>query len=470
MHCLRSAIALAAFVASFSSVAAQLTVPAYSSRPGAAYTLYLNFAGFSFTGIWGGTLNNGGTPGVTPAYSVDGNTSSFSATELTNIQRVWAWQAEKYAPFNVNVTTVDPAPAGSTDSQRQAFYDSTARLMHQVIGGSGSWTGGGGVSYLNVIQNTYTTTGQNGGAGPGLHTNWVFSGQAPTFIQFMGEGGAHENGHALGLQHQSDRNSAGTKLAEYSGGNWQTNGTPGGNSTVAPTMGVSYYALRGAWRNGSPSNTTSFQNDASVIQGKPGMGNFINDGISHDINTPSALPTTGNLINFNLAKGIIVPTNNTSPNPIGAANYTSDYFTFTTTGGAVTINLVSGSEFITPGLADNGAMLDGSLFLYSISDLVNPLFSAATVSLGETINQNLAAGSYVLQVASAGGKTLGSLDNPTSVQTQYYDMGSYFLTGIIPVAVPEPATIACCSLVAMGFGFQMWRVRRQRHKILDSQL
>src|SRR4029077_17324318 len=111
------------------SIQAQLTVPAYNSRPGAAYTLYLNFSGFTFTGNWGG--GSGPLPGVTPAYDFDGNAASFSAAELTSIQKIWAWHAESYAPFNINGTTVDPAAAGSTDPQRQAFYDQTARMMHQ---------------------------------------------------------------------------------------------------------------------------------------------------------------------------------------------------------------------------------------------------------------------------------------------------------------------------------------------------
>jgi len=472
MRCtmLRTAAILAVWATS-ASVHAQIAVPGYSSRPGAAYTLYLDFGGFSFTGIWGGSIFNGGTPGVTPAYSVDGNTTAFSTTELANIRQIWAWQAEKYAPFNVNVTTVDPAPNGSTDPQRQAFYDSTAQLQHQVIGGTGAWTSGIGVSYIDVIQNSYATAGENGGAGTGRHTNWVFSNNAPSQLQLIAESGAHENGHAFGLQHQSDRNAVGSMLTEYSGGNWQTNGSPGGNGTVAPTMGASYYAQRGTWRYGSPSDSGSiFQNDGVVIQSNTNMGNFYEDNISHNINAPSALPMTGNAINFNLAKGVIVPTDTLNPDPIGANNYTSDFFSFSTTGGLVTINLVAGSEFITPGVADNGAMIDGSLFLYSASNLVTPLFSAATITLGETISQNLLAGNYVIQVASAGGKLLGSLDNPTSVQTEYFDMGSFFLTGTIPTAVPEPTTIALCGLVLAGLGYSQWSKRRKLQKSLDESI
>ena len=56
------------------------SIPALNSRPGAAYTLYLNFGGFAFTGTWGGGATNG-TPGVTPAYTADAS-PDFSAAEV----------------------------------------------------------------------------------------------------------------------------------------------------------------------------------------------------------------------------------------------------------------------------------------------------------------------------------------------------------------------------------------------------
>ena len=40
-------------------------VPQLSSSPGAPYTIYLDFAGFNFTGSWG---SSGETPGNTPAF------------------------------------------------------------------------------------------------------------------------------------------------------------------------------------------------------------------------------------------------------------------------------------------------------------------------------------------------------------------------------------------------------------------
>src|ERR1043165_3350316 len=97
------ACALVATLCFSPSVQAAVPVPAfYSSRPGAAYTLYLDFGGFTYSGT-----RNGLTPGVTPAYSVDGDVTSFSALELSNIQQIWSRVATQYAPFNINVTTVD---------------------------------------------------------------------------------------------------------------------------------------------------------------------------------------------------------------------------------------------------------------------------------------------------------------------------------------------------------------------------
>lgn len=441
------------------TVHAQLTVPVLNSRPGAAYTIYLDFAGFNFTGTWLGF-----TPGFNAAYSVDGNFSAFSATELANIKNIWTRTAEKYAPYNINVTTVDPAVAAGqagSDFARQAYYETVPRFMHTVVGGNGSWTGGfGGYSYIGTTANSYNPAGSNGGAGAGFHTNFGFANEAPSNLQFVGEVSAHENGHGLNLNHQSDVNGSGSTLATYSRGN---GGTFGGAGTVAPIMGDSYYAQRGTWRNGTVENGGgALQNDARVLLGNAGItgngaGGFMDSGIGHTTGTATPLPMIGTSINFNLAKGLITP-NNALANPIGVNNYTTDIFSFSTAGGNVIINLVAGSEYITAGLADPTPTLDGSLAILDSGGTT--IFSAATSSLGETLNVNLAAGNYYIQILSAGGKILGSSDQPSAVSTQYYDMGSYFLTGIIPV--PEPTTMVLCGLSLAGMGVGIWRYRRRQ--------
>lgn len=112
------------------------SVPQLSSRPGAAYTMYINPAGFIYTGEWFGSF-----PGTNLGYNNRAPSETFNATEQTAIRVIWAAYANKYASFNVNVTTIDPAIAAgqaSTDLQRQNYYDSQAGMMHTVIGPPGA--------------------------------------------------------------------------------------------------------------------------------------------------------------------------------------------------------------------------------------------------------------------------------------------------------------------------------------------
>jgi hypothetical protein len=411
-----------------------IPVPAYSSRPGAAYTHYLNFGGFTFNGLWGGQASQ--NPGTTPAYTVDGDATTFNATELANIKNIWSRVAEKFAPFNINVTTVDPAPAG-TDASKQLYYDNTARLMHTVIGGSGGWTGGGGVSYVGVTRFSYTGTGTSNG----YHTNWAFSGQAPSNLQFVAEVTAHEDGHGLNLSHQSVYSGT-TLINEYNPG------TGVGVGSKAPIMGNSYSAARGLWRIGDAHDVYTggkiTQNDlAFMMSSNGGLSPFINDGIGHTLGTATPMPMNGLSIDFNTATGVIVPISSSPTVTGGSANFTSDYWSFTTGTGMVSLQVIAGRQSITPGFADPGAMLDASLEIYTTGGL--PLFSATTTSLSETLTVPLVAGTYIARVFSAG--------DPLALG--YYDIGSYFLKGTV---APEPSMVALVLMSASWLVFS-WRKR-----------
>src|SRR5688500_1552019 len=63
-------------------------VPIYHSLSTATAKLYLDFDGH-FESTWGTYRNLS-----SPAYDTDGNTASYSATELGNIQQIWARVAE----------------------------------------------------------------------------------------------------------------------------------------------------------------------------------------------------------------------------------------------------------------------------------------------------------------------------------------------------------------------------------------
>jgi hypothetical protein len=407
-------------------------VPQLSSLPGAPYTLYLDFAGFNFTGTWGGT---GQTPGSVEAF--DHVSGSFDAAEQTRISEVWAGAAQAYTAFNINVTTVDPAVAAGqadTDAHRQAYYEQTARLMHTIMTPSSGWYGPyGGVSYVDVTQYSYNPVGYNGGAGAGWHTNWDF---ADTWYsnQQAAQPAIHENGHGLNLLHQGDYQGS-TNVSEYSLGDGNS-----ANGTYAPIMGAAYYTQRGAWRLGDSNNGTSghTQNDVADLLGNSGLGSFRDDGIGHTQPTATPLPLSGTSVNYNLAKGIITPASATSPTPMGASNYTSDYFAFQAGTAPISLTVHDGTEFLSPGTADPGATLRSTLTIYNAQGLIMGTGVEDASTLFETFSGTLPAGNYYAKVSSYGGhaQTLGSYNT-----TYYYDMGSYFLTGVAAVLLAGDANL-----------------------------
>lgn len=432
MHTTHSTrVVLGLLVCSITSVATAEVhttgIPALNSRPGATYELYLNFGGFNFTGTWGAT---GLSPGNVQAY--ENTTGVFDPSQQNSIQEIWARVAQKYTPFDINITTIDPAVAAQqadTDAQRQAYYDQTPGLMHTVIA-NGTWFGAsGGASYLGVVADSWTTDIYNGGSGAGWHTNWVFPNYTGTSKQNIGEATAHEIGHGLNLLHQSDYNGD-SEIKEYSSG----------NNTYAPIMGKSYNALRGTWRLGDDGNG-NIQNDPAVIAANAGINGYVDDGIGHTLSTATPLPLTGDTVDFSAAQGVIVPLSISSPDPIGAAHYTSDYFSFFSDGQSITLTVNNGTQFLQPGIADPGVTLRSTL---QILDRDGNWVASGTESpstLSVTFSGTMDTGEYFAVISSYGG-SLQTLSNGfiTLNTTKYYDMGSYFLTGTGFSVIPEPAT------------------------------
>lgn len=421
------------------NAATALAAPALSSRPGAAYTVYLDFDGFNYTGNW-----DVGTPGNTPAWT--GTTAQ--------IQEVYARTAEKYAAFNVNVTTVDPAVAAgiltTNYSARQTYYDNTARMMHTVIGtsdrGGTNWTGGGGVSYVGTTQNTAASYGGLNGA----HTNWVFTNQlGPNGPSFIAEAAAHENGHGLSLNHQSD-------VAPLSPTEYSSNGGNVGNGSYAPIMGNSYSSQRGTWRTGTL-NTGTIQNDVKTLLSNSGM-TLVDDGIGHAFASATALPLTGSTINSTLAQGYIAPASSAAPTALGIDNYTKDYFKFSMgASGLISLTLTNGGDWLTPGSAAVGATLRSKLNIYGASDLLTPIGfgTEAADTMSSLFSGTLAAGDYYAEITSFGGR-----QSTYDANAQYFDMGSYILSGTgILAAVPEPGTFLYLMVGAAGLALVTVRRR-----------
>ncbi len=320
------------------------SIPVLNSYPSAYVQIYLDFDGDPAR-TW-----NGYNVPVTPAFDTDGDPTTFSDQELASIQEIWARVAEKYSPFNVNVTTVRPAD----------FSDRHA--LHLIIGGNAlgwnpSLPGGiGGVSEVGDFSD-------------GVGTNvYVFPPNLSNNPKPIAECAAHESGHAFYLQHQSTW--VGSTKTEYS--------TNGGSTLKAPIMGNSYGAARGLWWYGTSSiSSASIQDDLYYLT-FPGVNlDYRPQDHGQSIATADALTVNGTTLT---GSGVIAQTTDT------------DYFSFTTPAGSVIFNV---------NVAQYGPMLDAAVELRDSSGTV--LASADTASLGETITYSIpTAGTYYLVVKSHG--------------------------------------------------------------------
>lgn len=354
-------------------------VPAFSSLPGANHTIYLDFDGHVSQNTQWNTYF--GVSSInSPAYDTDGNTSTFSASELADIENAWNRIAEDFVPFNVNVTTVDPG----VEALRKSGTGDSQWGIRVIITRDTQGTGAGGVGYIDSF-NWSTDTG--------------------VFVYVTGgknvaEAASHEVGHSLGLAHD------GTASAGYYAGHGS------GETSWAPLMGVGYYTNVTTWDKGeyygtnngsSGANYNKGPDDLAIITSYNGFG-YRADDVGNT--TASASPLTVNGTNVS-ASGIITTTSDV------------DYFSFVTGAGQVTLNI----NPFTP-----GPNLDIKAELYDASgSLIATSNSASTLSA--SFSQTLAAGQYYLKIDGTGFGTPGA--NPPSGYSDYASLGSYFVSGTI---------------------------------------
>lgn len=334
--------AMAAEPAESSAVgAASLTsLPLLSSNPTAAAKLFLDFDGH-FEANWSTRSNL-----TTPAFDQDGAPNTFSAAELVSIREIWARVAEDYAPFNLDVTTIDPG--------------TPADFVVAVIAIGGSYTDWYGAAAGGVAFN-------GGFANGSPNVGYVFAQSLGGQTKFVAESAAHEAGHLFGLSHQALW--TGTTL---------TSPYNSGTADWAPIMGSSYYAPRTTWHNGPTSaGPTVNQDEMAIIGSATNRFGYRADDFASSRVTATALPTAGQSV---AVAGILERADD------------QDVWSLTSTGGAIDLEL-SGAAV--------GTNLNAVLELVTSEGTV-VVRSAPTDSLGARLSTVLAAGNYFVIARSEG--------------------------------------------------------------------
>lgn len=323
-------------------------IPALSSNPNATAKIYLDFNGHVTSDTWWNSKYNDDQDIVTAAYSTDSDKNSFSGSEIAAIEKIWQRVAEDYAPFNVDITTVNP----SNFSAREG--------LRVVVGGSSKdWMGGsaGGIALIN---------------------SWRWNGDTPVFVfedqlgngnaKYTAEAISHEVGHALGLHHQSRYNSSGEQTEAYHSGSGK------GVTGWAPIMGTGYTKNLTTWRKGK-SSKGSTQDDLAVLASSSNGFGYRSDDRG-DTNATATVLTGGTTLS---SQGIISTMTDV------------DVFSFTTGTGDVSFDI---------DVAPVGANLDAIAELWDGDNLL--LKSNPSDKLNANLETYLNAGTYYLHIKNNG--------------------------------------------------------------------
>jgi PKD repeat protein len=362
------------------------------SKPGSKRVIYLDFTGYTTSNT---AWNSGASINAVP-FDIDGDPTTFSTTELDRIQYIWQRVAEDYAPFDVDVTTEEPAAdLLNRTSSTDAYYGTRAVITKNTFYSCSC----GGVAYVGVFN--YSSSSNPTYYQPA----WVFYDALGTGNEkYVAEAISHEVGHNLGLSHDGTT----TGSAYYSG-----NGS--GATGWAPIMGVGYYQQVTQWSKGEYPDANNSQDDLTVI---PSYG--------------AALRADDHGNTTLLATGLTVTDSSTtrslSGNGIIESRSDVDVFSFYAGAGNASISLSP---------SPRGPNLDASVTLLdSAGNEVTVLaVGVVPVTLSATLAQE---GNYFLKIDGIGYGT-------TSVgYSDYASLGQYSISGTVPLpgsaAIPPQAS------------------------------
>lgn len=343
------------------------------SKPESTRILYLNFKG----------------AGKDPAFDLDKNIGTFSATEQTMIQKIWARVKEDFSPFDVNVTTEPPASLTGKVG--------TSILITNRVHSAG------GYAYLNSF----------GSINLSSPPAFCFQNNLANGEKYIADCVSHELGHTLGLYHQ------GTATVGYYTGHGD------GETGWAPIMGVGYYKNLVQWAKGEFNGATN-KDDAYAIMLKRGLSPRVDD-YGNTVATAAAMTST-------ISNGL----NNLSSAGIVEKVGDVDVFRFIAGAGSLKLAL-TGSAF--------GGNLDAQMQLLDSTGKVLSTSNNLT-TLGTTLASTLTVGGTYYLTVSAVSKG----DPKTNGYSTYGSLGQYLITGTAPQFVITPPTIVATTTALAGKG------------------
>ena len=402
--------------------------------------IYLDFNGHTVTGTaWNDAAED--RPAVASyaclPYDTNGDFSTLDH-EQQEIWEIWSSVAEDFRPFDVNVTTVEPAEFTS-DVIRVLVTRST-----DAAGTANPSSHAAGVSYLDVF-----------GADD-------FASYSPVFIyadrlgapENIAIAAAHEAGHYLGLSHDGQAASETESAVEYYAGHgWS-------DSSWGPIMGAPYGRSLSQWSMGQYYRGNNTEDDLAELEQRLGR---VEDDHGDEFGLAAGLRVTGTSIQ---ASGVIAISSFDAE--AGATRKDVDAFVFTVTSEA-SYNFV-----ILPHIQMRGRNLDIIAELYR-SDGTRLVSSDTFGQPGTHFSGGLPAGTYYLTISGTG---FGMPMDPFPWgYTDYGSLGQYHVSGVVYSLAPvvpefhtEPAATVAMqageprSIVAVASGnpapAYQWQRRR----------
>jgi len=387
------------------------------SRPGSHNILFLDFDGAIVEGRAWSSERLVALPFDPSQNDNPPTAANFTQDELNRIHEIWHRVAEDYAPFDIDVTTEEPAVFTNTTGHILFTHDSDANGL--AMPGQGA----GGVAYINVFGSSWYPT-----YSPAFVYYTNLSSGSYGVASYNAEAASHEFGHNIGLAHDGL-----SGVSEYYEGHGD------GLVSWAPIMGKPFYRNVTQWSRGDYPNANNSQDDLVWLQVELGLAGD-DHADSYDQATPIEVEANGDIL---VSDPALDPDNVLTQNKgVIDASDDVDWF-YLDISGSGTVSLAATPAWHAFQRIDKrGANLDIDLSIFD-RNLVPVDFAEPENETNASVVFPVTTGRFFIQVDGVGNRA-------ASDYSDYASIGMYFLEGKVDLTTdsqpdtspPTPATMA----------------------------